>query len=247
MRLTGDVELVASGRTGFRLTDLYDCHVYLVYGGGELALVDCGAGMDVERILGNVEAAGRDPSRIGHIFVTHAHADHVGGAYELRERTGAKVCLSAAEADYLENGDEDAIGLTWSRPKGFYPSDYRLRACPVDVRVEDGQEFEVGKLRVRAIQTPGHSEGSMSYLVAGGEKRMLFSGDAVFCGGKVMLLNCVGSSLAGYRENLRKLSGLAVEALFPGHLRFVLQNGQEDIDQAVRALEKSLWPPPNAF
>ena len=245
MRLTNEVELVGSGRTGIRLTDPYDCHVYLLDGGGELALVDCGAGMGVERILANVRESGRDASKIGRVFATHAHADHVGGAYELRERTGGRVCVSSVEADYLERGDEDATGLSRARPNGFYPSDYRLKACAVDVRVEDGREFDVGKLRVRAIHTPGHSEGSVCYLVTGGERRMLFSGDAVFCGGRIMLLNCVGSSLADYRENLKKLSGLGVEALFPGHRRFVLKGGQEDIDSAVHALAHSLWPPPN--
>ena len=247
MRLTREVELVGSGRTGFRMTELHDSHVYLLDGGDELALIDCGAGIGVMRILANVKESGRDASRITRILLTHAHADHVGGAQELRERTGAEVCLSSAVAAHIESGDEDAIGLSWARPKGFYPSDYRLRPCRVDVRVEDGREFEVGKLRVRAIHTPGHSEGSVCYLVTGGKRRMLFSGDTVFCGGKIMLLNCIGSSLADYRENLKKLSGLGVEALFPGHKRFVLERGQEDIDAAVRALEKSLWPPPNAF
>ena len=247
MRLTKKVELVGSGRTGFRMTDLYDCHVDLLDGGDELALVDCGAGMGVERMLAKVRESGRDPSKITRILVTHAHADHVGGASELREKTGAKLCLSSVEADYLERGDEDAIGLSWARPKGFYPSEYRLNPCKVDVRIEDGMEFDVGNLHVRAILVPGHSEGCVCFFVTGGERRMLFAGDTVFCGGRIMLLNCVGSSLADYRENLKKLSGLSVEALFPGHLRFALEGGQEDIDAAVKALERSLWPPPNAF
>ena len=59
MRLTERVHLVGSGRTGFNISDPYDCHVYLVDGGSELA-------------------------RIGTILLTHAHADHAGWAAGLR-------------------------------------------------------------------------------------------------------------------------------------------------------------------
>ena len=51
MKLLDGVHLVGSGSLGFGLTDDYDCHVYLLDGGDELALVDVGAGMGAEQII----------------------------------------------------------------------------------------------------------------------------------------------------------------------------------------------------
>jgi hypothetical protein len=65
MRLTGDVVLVGGGSyTGFGISADFDAHCYLVEGGGELALVDCGTGTEaaMERLLANV-AAGLDRDR----------------------------------------------------------------------------------------------------------------------------------------------------------------------------------------
>ena len=47
MQLTEFVHLVGSGQSGFSLTDPLDCHVYLLDGGSELALIDTGVGRDV--------------------------------------------------------------------------------------------------------------------------------------------------------------------------------------------------------
>ena len=75
--------MVGGGVTNaFGLSDDPDCHVYLIDGGDELALIDCGMayGDSLERILGNVRAEGLDPARITKVIVTHYHMDHAGGA-----------------------------------------------------------------------------------------------------------------------------------------------------------------------
>jgi hydroxyacylglutathione hydrolase len=59
MRLTPEVHLVGSGDSGFGLTDPFDCHVYLLDGGSEAALVDAGIGTGVDEILANARAAAR--------------------------------------------------------------------------------------------------------------------------------------------------------------------------------------------
>ena len=63
MRLAERIYLVGSGSFGFDLTDPYDCHVYLLDGGTELALIDVGAGMGAEAIVENVRRDGFDPGR----------------------------------------------------------------------------------------------------------------------------------------------------------------------------------------
>src|SRR5438309_7277001 len=84
MKLLERVHLVGSGSNGFDLTDAYDCHVYLVDGGDELALIDVGAGIGAEAIVENVRRDGFDPSLIGHLILTHGHADHAGAAARMK-------------------------------------------------------------------------------------------------------------------------------------------------------------------
>ena len=60
MQLTDIVHLVGSGQSGFSLTDPLDCHVYLLDGGSELALIDTGVGRDTPAIAAQIEAAGFD-------------------------------------------------------------------------------------------------------------------------------------------------------------------------------------------
>ena len=104
MRLTPRVHLVGSGATGADLSNSYDCHVYLVDGGGPLALIDAGVGLEPELILANVRAAGFDPAAIETIALTHAHADHGGGAGPLHELTGTEVLTPWTLRDLAQTG-----------------------------------------------------------------------------------------------------------------------------------------------
>ena len=244
MKITSEVYAVGGGRAGFGISDDYDSNVFLVDGGDELALVDAGCGYDVEPILGNIRSAGFEPKDISRLVLTHAHADHCGGSAALRERLGLEVALSSTEADFLEQGDESAISLDRAREEGIYADDFHLAPCPVDRRLSHGEELRCGGLVVRAIEVAGHSAGSICYLLTGGERSCLFSGDTVFLFGALSLLNCEGSSLAGYRRDIGRLSDLGVDALLPGHGGFCLGGGQSHIDDAIDAL-KSVWPPRN--
>ena len=82
------------------------------------------------------------------VFDTHAHADHVSGGPELADRHGVPY--------YLHPKDALAIDAT---------------------PIEDGETVPIGRLDVETIHTPGHSEGSVSFDVAGAA---LLTGDTLF-------------------------------------------------------------------
>ena len=66
MKLTSQVHVVGGGRFGFGLSGALDCHVYLLNGGDEMALIDPGLGLgrDFDTVLQNIRDDGLDPKRI---------------------------------------------------------------------------------------------------------------------------------------------------------------------------------------
>lgn len=86
--------------------------------------------------------------KITHIIDTHQHADHVSSAQKLSELTTAPMYESK-----LENWDRDANFL------------------------EDGQEISFGTSKLRVIHTPGHTPGSLSFVI---DEKYVFTGDILF-------------------------------------------------------------------
>jgi len=238
------IHLVGSGSFGFDLTDAYDCHVYLLDGGSELALVDVGAGMGAEAIVANVVRAGFDPERVTRILCTHAHGDHAGGAARIRTLLpNAALLLSPGGGEAIRSGDERAVSLDVAKAAGIYPADYRLEPCPVDGALVEGDRVDVGDLVVECVDTPGHSSGHLSFLLDVRGRRSLFAGDVVFHGGAVLLQSIHDCSLQQLVDSLRKLRTLQVDALYPGHLAFSRERGQRHIERANEVLDTLLVPP----
>jgi glyoxylase-like metal-dependent hydrolase (beta-lactamase superfamily II) len=242
MRLSESLFVVGGGANGLGISETYDSAVYLIASGPQSVLIDAGCGIDTGPTLRNIGAIGRDPSQISHVLLTHCHADHAGAAAFWRDEAGARIAASEEEAPLLEAADEEQLGLVRARADGSYPHDYRLKACPADVRVRHQEGIDIGGLSFTPIHVPGHSRGSVCYLADLDGHRCLFSGDVVFCGGWISVLNCPGSSLADYGAHITRLSGLEVDALLPGHFGFTLGMGQSHIDRAIHEL-RGLWPP----
>jgi glyoxylase-like metal-dependent hydrolase (beta-lactamase superfamily II) len=249
MRLTDDIVLVGGGSyTGFGVSADFDAHCYLLDGGDELALVDCGTGTKtaMERLLANIADAGLDPARISHLFLTHFHTDHAGGAGRYRDRLGCSVAISADAAEALEQGDHEATSLAPGQRAGLFPADFDYPACPVADRLADGDEHRVGRLTVRFVATPGHCAGHGSYLVSGRGRTYLLACDAVFAFGKVAVLATADCDLQALLSSVRRLAGEEFDALLPGHAQIVLDGGKAHVEQA-RATIDSLNVPPNWF
>jgi hydroxyacylglutathione hydrolase len=246
MRITDHVHLVGSGATGFGMTDPFDCHVYLLDGGGELALVDAGAGMGARAIVDNVRRAGFDPAAVTQLLLTHGHGDHAGGAAGLVALLGGQVRVSASPdvRRWLTDGDEAGISLDVARERGIYPADYRFEACTVDGELREGEPVAVGDLRLEVLETPGHCRGHVSLLLEAGGRRDLLVGDAIFHGGRIHLQPIHDCDVQEQVTTLRRLRGLEIDGLFAGHGQLAVNDGQEQIERANRALDALTMPPP---
>ena len=102
-----------------------------------------------------VNKADEDGARIKYIFETHFHADFVSGHLDLAKKTGASIVYGPTAT------------------AGF------------DIIVaEDGQEFEVGRIRIRVLHTPGHTMESSTFLLfdENGKEHAIFTGDTLFLG-----------------------------------------------------------------
>jgi hydroxyacylglutathione hydrolase len=243
MRLIERVHLVGSGSFGFDLTDPFDCHVYLIDGKGELALVDVGAGMGAEAILDNVRREGLDPRRIRRLILTHAHGDHAGGAARMRRLLGEPVvCVSRDRARALREADEGAVSIDVAKRAGIYPPAYTLEPCEVDVELVHGDTLAVGDLSLQVLDTPGHADGHVSLLLEHAGQRSLFAGDVIFFGGKILLQAIHDCRLDAQIRSLRSIRELGVDALLPGHLTLSLRDGQRHIERANEVLDRLLIP-----
>ena len=89
------------------------------------------------------------------VLETHGHFDHIQAVPAMRE-AGLQVAISSADAPMLKK-----VGY--------------------DVFLDDAEVIEVGRLRLHAIHNPGHTPGSISFLIEGAP--VLFSGDTLFPGG----------------------------------------------------------------
>jgi glyoxylase-like metal-dependent hydrolase (beta-lactamase superfamily II) len=246
IRLTGDIALVGGGtHTGFGISGDFDAHVYLLDGGDEAALIDCGMGTaaGIERLLANIASAGVAPDRVRRLLLTHYHTDHAGGARRYRERLGLRVGIGADAADALESADHTATQFGPARDAGVFPADYDYPACPVDDRLADGQEIAVGRLTVRYLATAGHCRGHGCYLVRGPAGTALLSGDAVFHGGRLLLQSIPDCDLGASVASLRRLAAESFQALLPGHGAIALQGGPEHVAAALAAVDRLALPP----
>ncbi len=101
---------------------------------------------------------------------SHAHIDHILGVRGVQAATGANFLLHQSDLELLRNGWRGAAER-FGIEEGQGPPD------PSDF-VRDGDEVEVAGLKLKAIATPGHTPGSVSYYADG----LLFSGDTLFRG-----------------------------------------------------------------
>jgi glyoxylase-like metal-dependent hydrolase (beta-lactamase superfamily II) len=129
--------------------------------------------------------AARQKLKIKLILLTHAHPDHVADLEVLRKETGAPIYISSREP------------------------------VPGAQLIEEGKDFQVGKLKIDARLTWGHSRGGMTYVIHGLARPVAVVGDSLFAGS-------MGGGSVSYedalRNNLEKILTLPDETIIcPGH------------------------------
>lgn len=123
--------------------------------------------------------------KLKYILDTHVHADHITGSGLLRERTGAQIAISA-EANLNS----------------------------ANIHLQDGDELRFGRYHLKALSTPGHTNGCMSFYCEG----RVFTGDSLMIRSAGRTDFQQGSSDLLYQSITQKLFSLPDETLvYPGH------------------------------
>jgi glyoxylase-like metal-dependent hydrolase (beta-lactamase superfamily II) len=148
---------------------------YVVETSSGLVLIDTGLEANARSLKEQMASLDLDWRRVRAILLTHAHGDHSGGAEHLREATGATVYAGEGDAAVLRAaGPREALYSTF-----YVPQDVRAVPTRVDVELHGDERIEVGDARFRVLATPGHTPGSVCYLMERDHQRVLFAGDVI--------------------------------------------------------------------
>jgi glyoxylase-like metal-dependent hydrolase (beta-lactamase superfamily II) len=204
---------------GYGYTDPQDAAVYLVSIGGSAALVDAGSGRAGDLLLANVESAGVDPAVIGHLLLTHCHYDHAGGAARLRRQLGCRVVAHVRDAGYVESGDPTVTAASWYGAS--------MSPCVVDLRLTaDRDAIALGDRSIEAVAIPGHSPGSLAYVLESEGLRIVFGQDV-----HGPLHPDLRSDREAYQASLRRLRELRADVLCEGH--YGIYRGRSVVDAYI--------------
>jgi glyoxylase-like metal-dependent hydrolase (beta-lactamase superfamily II) len=204
---------VAPGVGCFRDT----CNVYVLRTGGEAVLVDFGSGAVLDRL------ADFGVDRVTDVLLTHHHRDQLQGL-ERAVAAGARIWAPPVEIDLISGADEH-----WQRRQ--IEDDYDLRedrfslvsGVPVDGTADEYRTRRYGGVDVFTLPTPGHTVGSVTYLVEVEGRRLAFTGDLLYGDGKVWSLAATQwsySGVEGQESTIVSCSTLAARApdlLLPSH------------------------------
>jgi glyoxylase-like metal-dependent hydrolase (beta-lactamase superfamily II) len=212
-------EIFQVGGTGF--TSQEDAAVYLIHSDNHSALIDAGCGHAHHALIRNIQSCHVDPESIEYLFLTHCHFDHTGGVKAIKESNACKVVAHELDALFLEQGDDEVTAATW------YGS--TLQPFKVDIKLKGSrQEFQLGDKKIEAYHTPGHSPGSVVYVMESDNLRVLFGQDV-----HGPLHPSLLSDKTAYQVSLDFLLSMKADILCEGH--FGVFKGKREVERFIRS------------
>jgi glyoxylase-like metal-dependent hydrolase (beta-lactamase superfamily II) len=182
-----------------------DCCVYLVDGGGVLALIDSGCGPGYKAILANILRLGFEPEHLRSMLLTHCHIDHVGSASLFQAEYGVELIAHSRDAAPLEAGDRLMTAA--------FLYGVRLEPMVLDRKLEsDHDQIQVGDITLEVLLAPGHTPGSVVAYADINNTRVLFGQDI-----HGPFHPDFGSDIAEWRRSMDRLLSLDADILCEGH------------------------------
>jgi len=205
-----------------------------------LILLDTGVFEMTYYTLENIRTLGFNPYDIKHIMLTHGHFDHTGAAQAFKELTGAKIWLDKLDADnpgVRDVGDKSLFHII--------PHD-------VDCYYDHSEPMKFGQVTIKTILTPGHTPGTVSFLITMPDENGNPIVAAVHGGVGPLTMTDETLERIGAPMNLRevfiadcdKLKEYSVDiaiASHPAHGDLFSRCGEDPMDYS-KFVNKSIWP-----
>lgn len=224
-------------------------NVYLIED-EQLALIDTGPKTDeaLEALRAGLAQAGYSIRDVDYVIVTHEHEDHYGLARFIKDQSRARTYAHKASLPLLTRRESEfhliyevahkqllqSAGVPEEAVAAIQPTVKLLEACgdqvKVDKALEEGDIVRVGRTKLTVVHTPGHAEGAICLYSA--EDKALFSGDHLLAhvSSNAVVIDpldcgdCRSRSLVDYVASLRRVHGMDLEIVYPGHGEEILDH-----------------------
>lgn len=173
-----------------------NCYIVSCPDTNEAVIIDPGAeGKSIKALVDKLDL------RIKYIVNTHAHVDHIGANGKLKQEYSAPILLNRKDLELYQN---PGFGLKLILKKQPLPDQF----------IAEGDEVSFGKIKLKVLETPGHTEGGICFL----GKRAVFCGDTLFAG-SIGRTDLAGGSYDSLIKSIKsKLLTLPPETkVYPGH------------------------------
>ncbi len=208
IRITEEITLIREKYVAHWLR----CNIWHVRGRNHDILID--SGMGLRPLKQEIASLADRPIKV---ISTHAHFDHIRGAYEFDCRLGHRL-----EEDIHRNPDGEntatsgfvrAETFTALPDQQFRVEDYKVTAAPLTGYLDEGDVVDLGDRSFQIFHMPDHSPGSIALLDA--KNKTLFSGDLIYDGD--LYDSVYHSDRELYRESLQRLREFDVDVIHGGH------------------------------
>src|ERR1700693_3941215 len=163
-----------------------------------------------EEIVGGLKKLGLDPAAVKYVIISHAHADHVGGAKLMQDRFGSHIVMGGPDWDSIE---KSVNGYPEGKPKR-------------DIVADDGQKITLGDTTVTIVTTPGHTPGTLSMLFTVKDNGKPLH--VAYSGGTAFNFPSTAANFDIYIQSQRKMAAAAAAANAT-----ILMSNHTEFDSAV--------------
>lgn len=190
-----------------------NCYIIMDEDTKEALVLDPGG--DVDDIMKGIEEL---DAKIKYIFLTHGHVDHTSGVELLKNLVGnPKVGIS----------EKDSILIN----KGTHLYGPLLEGKDPEIFLKEGDEYKIGSMKIKCVETPGHTPGGMSFIIGDS----VFTGDTLFYG-SIGRTDLEGGNQEQILNSIRKkLLILDNETIvYPGHSRQSTIGNEKQINPFIK-------------